>query len=156
MLLSAVSVLVVAQSSSEIPEGLMNNPVFVIDNEYRTRYILTALELQMIWSRNNSGMIFFLRQRKVNLIKLSCVVLLAIVTCVDRRWFGEGQVKRRPIALSTTSIKLILMTAIWKIHKTRNNILSSFMFCSHQCTSFPLPEYFPINVFTLGTNYTWA
>jgi hypothetical protein len=28
MLLSAVSVLVVAQWSSEIPEGLMNNPVF--------------------------------------------------------------------------------------------------------------------------------
>ena len=28
MLLSALSVLVVAQSSSEIPEGLMNNPVF--------------------------------------------------------------------------------------------------------------------------------
>ena len=27
MLLSAVSVLVVVQSSSEIPEGLMNNPV---------------------------------------------------------------------------------------------------------------------------------
>ena len=27
MFLSAVSVLVVAQSSSEIPEGLMNNPV---------------------------------------------------------------------------------------------------------------------------------
>ena len=26
--LSAVSVLVVAQSSSEIPEGLMNNPVY--------------------------------------------------------------------------------------------------------------------------------
>ena len=31
MLLSAVSVLVVAQSSSEIPEGLMNNPVFHIE-----------------------------------------------------------------------------------------------------------------------------
>ena len=28
MLLSAVSVLVVAKSSSEIPEGLMNNPVY--------------------------------------------------------------------------------------------------------------------------------
>ena len=28
MLLFAVSVLVVAQSSSEIPEGLMNNPVY--------------------------------------------------------------------------------------------------------------------------------
>ena len=30
MLLSAVSVLVVAQSSSEIPEGLMNNPVYFL------------------------------------------------------------------------------------------------------------------------------
>ena len=30
MLLSAVSVLVVAQSSSEIPEGLMNNPVYLL------------------------------------------------------------------------------------------------------------------------------
>ena len=30
MLLSAVSVLVVVQSSSEIPEGLMNNPVFCV------------------------------------------------------------------------------------------------------------------------------
>ena len=30
MLLSAVSVLVVGQSSSEIPEGLMNNPVLLV------------------------------------------------------------------------------------------------------------------------------
>ena len=29
MRLSAVSVLVVAQSSSEIPDGLMNNPVYI-------------------------------------------------------------------------------------------------------------------------------
>jgi len=29
MLLSAVSVLVVAQSGSEIPEGIMNNPVYI-------------------------------------------------------------------------------------------------------------------------------
>jgi len=29
MLLSAVSILVVAQSVFEIPEGLMNNPVFI-------------------------------------------------------------------------------------------------------------------------------
>ena len=31
MLLSAVSVLVVAQSSSEVPEGLMNNPVLQLN-----------------------------------------------------------------------------------------------------------------------------
>jgi len=30
MLLSAVSLLVVAQSSSEIPEGLTNNPVYCV------------------------------------------------------------------------------------------------------------------------------
>jgi len=29
MLLSAVSVLVVAKSSSEIPEGIMNNPLYI-------------------------------------------------------------------------------------------------------------------------------
>jgi len=34
MLLSAVSVLVVAQSSSEIPEGLMNNPVLLEGNKW--------------------------------------------------------------------------------------------------------------------------
>ena len=33
MFLSAVSVLVVAQSNSEIPEGLMNNPVLSRPNE---------------------------------------------------------------------------------------------------------------------------
>ena len=38
MLLSAVSVLVVAQSSSEIPEGLMNNPVYTEFYKHETRY----------------------------------------------------------------------------------------------------------------------
>jgi len=37
MLLSAVSVLVVAQSSSEIPEGLTNNPVFTASLLYMFR-----------------------------------------------------------------------------------------------------------------------
>ena len=35
MLLSAVSILVVAQSSSEIPEGLMNNPVHSTSTNFR-------------------------------------------------------------------------------------------------------------------------
>ena len=38
MLLSAVSVLVVAQSSSEIPEGLMNNPVLSACVDLRINY----------------------------------------------------------------------------------------------------------------------
>jgi len=43
MLLSAVSVLVVAQSSSEIPEGLMNNPVYLKKNKrnYKSPQIVT-------------------------------------------------------------------------------------------------------------------
>ena len=53
MLLSAVSVLVVAQSSSEVPEGLMNNSVLylhvwlidilVIASVIPTRKIITTL-----------------------------------------------------------------------------------------------------------------
>ena len=39
-LLSAVSVLVVGQSSSEIPEGLMNNPVVFMDNDQLVKYTL--------------------------------------------------------------------------------------------------------------------
>ena len=35
MLLSVVSVLVVAQSSSEVPEGLMNNPVYKYINLWK-------------------------------------------------------------------------------------------------------------------------
>ena len=42
MLLSAVSVLVVAQSSSEIPEGLMNNPVCITYCEF----VFVALVIQ--------------------------------------------------------------------------------------------------------------
>ena len=38
MLLSAVSVLVVAQSSSEIPEGLMNSPVLSLTHYTSDRY----------------------------------------------------------------------------------------------------------------------
>ena len=43
MLLSAVSALVVAQSSSEIPEGLMNNPVLLDHTIYTQRYVYPFL-----------------------------------------------------------------------------------------------------------------
>jgi len=44
MLLSAVSALVVAQSSSEIPEGIMNNPVLEIASLPHRKYFLWPLE----------------------------------------------------------------------------------------------------------------
>ena len=43
MLLSAVSVLVVAQSSSEIPEGLMNNPVLSLLMQLVTLNFVTLI-----------------------------------------------------------------------------------------------------------------
>jgi len=47
MLLSAVSVLVVAQSSSEIPEGLMDNPVLFVCQcvEYYCHRVSSQLQL---------------------------------------------------------------------------------------------------------------
>ena len=48
MLLSAVSVLAVAQSSSEIPEGLMNNPVLlqcILFYSQHFKYVLRYLEI---------------------------------------------------------------------------------------------------------------
>ena len=45
MLPSAVSVLAVAQSSSEIPEGLMNNAVFNVHNN-----VFTMILKQTLWS----------------------------------------------------------------------------------------------------------
>ena len=47
MLLSAVSVLVVAQSSSEIPEGLMNNPVSIYLSIYLYIYIYIYIYIRI-------------------------------------------------------------------------------------------------------------
>ena len=48
MLLPAVSVLVVAQSSSEIPEGLMNNPVYAATHHPRnTGLVKTNPNIEM-------------------------------------------------------------------------------------------------------------
>ena len=48
MFFSAVSVLVVAQSSSEIPEGLMNNPVYNVQirDLYSLYKIMTLVKLR--------------------------------------------------------------------------------------------------------------
>ena len=48
MLLSAVSVLVVAQSSSEIPEGLMNNPVYINNGGYTDKVIIRMMAMVMM------------------------------------------------------------------------------------------------------------
>jgi hypothetical protein len=54
MLLSAASVLVVAQSSSEIPEGLMNNPALYDSLESRNKYILRCLKHHTCkWTTND-------------------------------------------------------------------------------------------------------
>jgi len=47
MLLSAVSVLAVAQLSSEIPEGLMNNPVYYDARPYECQIRISFIKLVM-------------------------------------------------------------------------------------------------------------
>jgi len=61
MLISAVSVLVVAQSSSEIPEGLMNNPVFT-----NILISLNHLNLTLAWQvfKAKPGYTFFKKAKK--------------------------------------------------------------------------------------------
>ena len=51
MLLSAVSVLVAAQSSSEIPEGLMNNPVLVKPESSEVPHVTCRLHTATVVSR---------------------------------------------------------------------------------------------------------
>ena len=64
MLLSAVSVLVVAQSSSEIPEGLMNNPVLFsvcyvfYDGEPGGRALLLGTPKDMVNKAPEMGVCF--------------------------------------------------------------------------------------------------
>ena len=63
MLLSAVSVLVVAQSSSEIPEGLMSNPVlsfsvFTVD-------IIDVMVLLVFYTMYYSGFFLLLQRNKL-------------------------------------------------------------------------------------------
>ena len=61
MFLSAVSVLVVAQSSSEIPEGLMNNPVIrlIMRSSFvsalREEKLISAEIQHIIYSQSNSS-----------------------------------------------------------------------------------------------------
>ena len=54
MLLSAVSVLIVAQSSSEIPEGLMNNPVYPSTNK-----AMNYGAIKTCWTSRGTGVVEF-------------------------------------------------------------------------------------------------
>ena len=76
MLLSAVSVLVVAQSSSEIPEGLMNNPVFVCVCVVRW-VIMTAYVCVCV-----------------------CVCVCDVVCTIPTLWSTKMLMKVRPICIS--------------------------------------------------------
>jgi len=49
MLLSALSFLVVAQSSSEFPEGLMNNPVFITNLLHKVFIVINVIKLLQLF-----------------------------------------------------------------------------------------------------------
>ena len=72
MLLSAVSVLVVAQSSSEIPEGLMNNPVYILNVKCGLRLFLQLLSAMFLVLKIRQDII-------TNVPKPSCKVTVILV-----------------------------------------------------------------------------
>ena len=81
MLLPALSVLVVAQSSSEVPEGLMNNPVFTLLNLcFLPPEISCHMKHNVLEIKKNDGLIInvFIR------CKLS--VTLWILTTIGTGW----------------------------------------------------------------------
>ena len=61
MLLSAVSVLVVAQSSSEIPDGLMNNPVYLHDLVWKIYSLRQSIIWDAVWIETISTQIIVSR-----------------------------------------------------------------------------------------------
>ena len=67
MLLSAVSVLVVGQSSSEIPEGLMNNPVFCVTNvQWAAKIVFLIQKLsRKVKSPNETFVLFMFIQYRI-------------------------------------------------------------------------------------------
>ena len=77
MLLSAVSVLVAAQSSSEIPEGLMNNPIYM---SYRSanlqmlHFIYYSTNIHTEYSKHAAHSPFFSLQNAVYFIMLTFLV----------------------------------------------------------------------------------
>ena len=60
MLLSAVSVLVVAHSSSEILEGLMNKPVYILCNT--VLFVATEITLTFKWENEDDVAHSFFRR----------------------------------------------------------------------------------------------
>ena len=73
MFLSAVSVLVVAQSSSEIPEGLMNNPVLVIITQMTLCESLTRAYIVYL------KLTFFLLQVNQSSLHLQRIYYLSLI-----------------------------------------------------------------------------
>ena len=69
MLLSAVSVLGVAQSSSDIPEGLMNNPVYKIDF---ISFDVVSKDYFSLPKMSETMEIFCLLKKTVFINKVSC------------------------------------------------------------------------------------
>jgi len=77
MLLSALSFLVVAQSSSEVPEGLMNNPV------------LSAAQ-KLGYSVRHANLLTVHRDISVQYEPTGCTVYFQFISIINRYMFRAG------------------------------------------------------------------
>ena len=88
MLLSAVSVLVVAQSSSEIPEGLVNNRVYKECGSYRSGFLLGETVLDM----ENHLFLYNIQKFLLNCSSRHCIWdwCFSLTLCTNRYWTNKA------------------------------------------------------------------
>ena len=98
MLLSTVSVLVAAQSSSQIPEGLMNNPVYMsycTDNLHMLHFIYYSTNIRTENFKHAAHSPFFSLQNAVYFIMLpfgSCVIHILYIECAKIKKISGAKV----------------------------------------------------------------
>ena len=92
MLLSALSFLVVEQSSSEVPEGLMNNPVLLGDT-CKQRFSLRPHQFHAETKVNN-GMTYYVKAHDNNRI-LTVLMQRNLVSTTLKRVRFQGTYRKR-------------------------------------------------------------
>jgi len=117
MLLSAVSVLVVAQSSSEIPEGLMNNPV---------------LQIILFFDCVTSSFILFLILMSVLTLRFESVIIYASEGC-------KFQVFIVPVTRLCDTVRQLLAESRWHFKVKSCDFLCLFSIYSCRNRDFSPP-----------------
>ena len=147
MLLSAVSVLVVAQSSSEIPEGLMNNPVF-LGTEQRS----DATAFRPLTSSHyhfSSSLSSFIKHTSPDMAEFSCLSLCRLTN-------NAGSLSQSNVVLCLASCLVIYITFLDWAKRTNATCWSpfyNFCFSSPTWSTMPISHDFIVPFIALSISF---